>query len=161
MSVNYTGISGNVTAISTIGFDTTFELSEFNEPRIRSEMETIKDVLLFILLSKPGSYPSLPQIGLDIETMLYSYYDEIDISDLKNKIIEQCAALGAYINSGAIDIRKLMYKNEPSLIIHIEGSEVFPASYKNDQVGNSDRFMIGITFNDLKELIYNINTSSD
>lgn len=160
MSVNYTGNNINKT-LGTIGFDTTFELSEFNEPRIRSEMETIKNTLLFILLSKPGAYPSLPQIGLDIETALYDYYDELDIADLKTKIIEQCAILGAYISAGTIDIRKLIYKNQPSLIIHIEGSEVFPASYKNDQVGRSDRFMIGITFDDLKELIYSVNAGSD
>ena len=32
-------------AITSIGYDTTFELNEFNEPRIRSEIETLKDVL--------------------------------------------------------------------------------------------------------------------
>lgn len=159
MSVNYAGNGNNVNIISTIGFDTTFELSEFNEARIRSEMETIKNVLLFILLSKPGAYPSIPQIGLDIETMLYSYFDELDVADLKNKLIEQCSALGAYINAGLIDIKKLIYRNKPSLIIHIEGTDVFPASYKNDQVGDSTRFMIGITYNDLQELIYNVNSN--
>ena len=30
----------------TVGYDTTFELNEFNEPRLRSEIEVIKDVFL-------------------------------------------------------------------------------------------------------------------
>lgn len=153
MSANY--------SVGSVGYDTTFELNEFNEPRLRSELETLKDVLLFVLFSKPGSYPSLPQIGLNIEDMLYSYYDEIDVDDLKSKITEQCAMLGSYISAGTIDIRKLKYKGQPSLIIHMEGRETFPVSYKNDQIGNSDRYMIGITFDELNQMIYNINHRSD
>lgn len=141
-----------------IGYDTTFELSEFSEPRIRSEIETIKDVILFILFSKPGQYPSLPQIGLNIESMLYSFYDELDVADLKNQIIEQCNALGAYINGGSILIQKTRYKNKPSLIIHIEGSETFPSSYKSDRIDATNRYLIGITYDDINKMIYNINS---
>jgi hypothetical protein len=57
-----------------IGYDTTFELNEFNEHRLRSEIELIKNTILFILFAKPGQYPSLPHIGLDIQSMLYSFY---------------------------------------------------------------------------------------
>ena len=162
MSVNYTGNrTGPNSTIGTIGYDTTFELNEFNEPRIRSEMETLKNVLLFVLFSKPGAYPSLPQIGLDIESTLYNFFDELDINDLKAKITEQCAVLGAYINAGSIDIRKTKYHGEPSMILHIEGRETFPANYKNDQVGTSTRFMIGITFDELKNMIYSVNVGTD
>ena len=141
-----------------IGFDTTFELNEFNEPRIRSEVEVIKDVILFILFSKPGQYPSIPYIGLDIQSLLYSFYDELDIDDLKYKINNQCQAMGLYLNDGTVDIRKTIYRNHPSLLISINGTETYPDGYMKDKVDISNQYLIGITFNELNQMIYNINT---
>lgn len=144
-------------AQSSVGYDTTFELNEFSEPRIRSEVETLKDVLLFVLFSKPGQYPSLPTIGMDIGTNLYEFYDEINVDEIKTKLIQHCSMLGAYINDGQILIKKLMYKGQPSLIIHIEGTESFPSTYKHDNIGTSNRYMIGITYDELNKMIYNVN----
>lgn len=144
-------------AITSVGFDTTFELNEFNEPRIRSELEVIKDTLLFVLFSKPGQYPSLPMIGLDIGSNLYEFYDELDVDTLKSQITDQCSMLGSYINGGSVLVQKLIYKGKPSLIIHIEGTEYFPPSYKRDNIGNSTKYMIGITYNELNQAIYNVN----
>lgn len=143
----------------SLGYDTTFELNEFNEPRIRSEIEVIKDVLLFVLFSKPGSYPSLPEIGLDIENYLYTFYDELDTEELREQITEQCAMLGAYINNGTIAIRKVKYHDQPSLMINIDGTETFPPGYKHDNIGGSDRYLIGITYDDMNQMIYNVNTA--
>lgn len=143
---------------TNIGYDTTFELNEFNEPRIRSEIETIKDVILFILFSKPGQYPSLPHIGLDIQSMLYSFYDDLTESDLKYKIGEQCKAMGVYLSDGTINIRKTKYRGKPSLLINIEGTELYPDGYMKDNTTNSDRYLIGITFDELNQMIYNINS---
>lgn len=145
-------------AVGSIGFDTTFELNEFNEPRIRSEIETLKDVLLFVLFAKPGQYPSLPQIGMDIGSELYEFYDEIDIDDFKSQLIEQCEMLGTYISAGSINIQKLIYKDQPSMIIDVQGSETFPAGYKHDQIGDSSRYMIGITYDELNNMIYSVNS---
>lgn len=143
----------------TIGYDTTFELNEFNEPRIRSEIEVLKDAVLFLLFSRPGQYPSLPMIGLNIQDYLYEFYDEIDEDELKNKITEQCEMIGYYIKNGTFDLKKVKYQGQPSLIIHIEGTEEFPPSYKHDQVGKSKRYMIGLTYNDMKDMIMSINSN--
>lgn len=141
-----------------IGYDATFELNEFGQPRIRSEIELIKDIVLFVLFSKPGQYPSLPHIGLDIQTMLYSFYDELDVDDLKEKMVLQCDALGVCFDSGTIDFRKTIYKNQPSLLIHIEGKEVYPPGYMKDSIDNANRYLIGITFDELNKMVYNIST---
>lgn len=143
---------------TNIGYDCTFELNEFNEPKISSELETIKNVLLFILFGKPGQYPSLPQIGIDINSYLYEYYDEIDTAELQQKIISQCKALGVYINNGSINIRKAIYKNQPSLLITISGVETFPPEYKCDRGVKNKNYLIGITYDEMKKMIYNINT---
>jgi hypothetical protein len=100
-----------------IGYDTTFELNEFGQPKLRSEIEVVKNTILYVLFSKPGQYPSIPQIGLDIESILYSFFDELDEDTLVTKICEQCEALGVYFNSGSVAVKKQMYRNKPSLLI--------------------------------------------
>ena len=153
-------MSANYAQGTNVGYDTTFELNEFNEPRIRSQMETLKDVLLFVLFSKPGSYPSIPQIGMNIEDQLYSFYDEINEDNIKSNIIDQCSLLGTYISDGTIQIKKAIYRNKPSLIIQITGTEHFPAGYKHDNINDTDRFYIGITYDELNKMIYNVNAVS-
>ena len=139
-----------------IGYDTTFELNEFGKPRIRSEIEVVKNTILFILFCKPGQYPSLPHIGLDIQSLLYSYYDELNTDDLKNELATQCEALGVCFKQGLVDIKKIMYNKQPSLFIHIEGEESYPSGYMKDISGTSNKYMIGITFDELNRMIYNI-----
>ena len=142
----------------TIGYDPCFELNEFNEPRLKSEIELTKDIVLFICLSTPGQYPSLPYIGLDLQSILYSHFDEISERDIQEKLIAQCQALNHPIKDGTVSIKKTVYKGDNSLLLHIEGTESYPNGYKRD--GNSDTtaYLIGITLDELKRLIYNVNT---
>ena len=143
-------------AQGSIGWDTTFELNEFGEPRVRSDMETLKNVLLFILFGKPGQYPSLPQIGMDIERRLFNFYDEFNESDICDELTEQCNMLGMYLANGTINVKKVKYKNSPSLIIGIDAKESYPSSYKRDNTNHSSKYLIGISFDELNNLIYNI-----
>lgn len=138
-----------------IGYDTTFELSEFRVPRIRSEVETAKNIILFILFAKKGQYPSLPMIGMDIGSMLFSFYDEIDCDAIKNEIIEQCEALKFYFESSILGVKKAIYKNKPSLLISICGKETYPSNYMKDHIATNS-YLIGITYDELNKLIYDI-----
>lgn len=147
-----------IVIIMAIGFDGTFEMNEFGNPRIRSEIEVVKDTLLFILFSRPGQYPSLPMIGLDLRTMLSEFYEDIDIEELKMRVMDQCSALGVYFSSGSIGFKKIMYKDQPSLLIHIEGKESYPQGYLCDGYNTNNRYLIGITFDEMNNMIYNMNT---
>lgn len=145
------------TDLTQIGYDCTFELNEFGEPKLSSEIENIKNILMFVLFSKPGQYPSLPWIGLDINNYLYQFYDEIDEGELTGNIINQCNALGTQIEQGNIIVRKIIYKNMPSLMITISGEEAFPNNYKCDSANKNKKYLIGITYDEMKQMIYNIN----
>lgn len=138
----------------TIGLDTTFEVDQFSKPRMRSEAELIKNTVLFILFTKPGEYPSLPYIGLDIQSLLYSFYDEINEVDLADEITAQCNALGRYFQNGTINIRKTRYRGQPSLMLHIEAANIDTMIAENKLP--QQRFQIGITFDELNDLIYNV-----
>ena len=135
-----------------VGHDTTFELDDFGKPRLRDELELIKNVVLYILFTEPGQYPSLPHIGLGINNILYSYYDEIVEEDLRDQIVNQCNALGIHFENGVVVIKKIIYKDKPSLIIHIERT----IDDEFIDTNNLNKYLIGITFDDLDKMIYNI-----
>ena len=143
-------------ASSGIGYDLPFEMNEFQEQRICSDLETLKNVLLFIIFTKPGQYPSIPQIGLNIKDELYTNYDEFDVNNFRTQLIEQCALLDAYITDGTIAIKKVMYRNTPSLIIRLEGTANLPSAYKVPKASNT-KYYIGLTYDDMKNMIYNVN----
>lgn len=145
-------------ANNSIGYDFTFEINEFGEPRIATEVETLKNAVLFILMSKPGQYPSLPQLGMNTQDLLYSFYDEIDESKLQANIVEQCKALGVYFQNGSIMIKKVTWRNKPSLIIQIGGSELYPPGYKKSTTGSNRTYLIGITLDEFNKMIFNVNT---
>lgn len=137
-----------------IEYDLSFEVNAFKQPRIISDLETVKNIILFILFAKPGQYPSMPDIGLDIESLLYSHYDELDTEELKDMIIAQCSAMKYYLTTGSVTITKKMYKKKPSLLIQINGNASYPKGYMNDARSNTDKHLIGITFNELNEMIF-------
>lgn len=144
---------------NNIGYDCTFEMDDFNKPRLREEAELVKNVVLLILFMKPGQYPSIPWLGLNVRDKLYSFYDEIDESALTRELSEQCQVLGTYIQQGDIIIKKMMYRNMPSLLIHVsttaaDGSII---SYDNRSKNRASEFYIGISVNELNKLLYNIN----
>lgn len=143
-----------------LGVDCTFEMDHFQNPRLRNENEMIKNVLLMILFMKPGQYPSLPQLGLDLQQLLYSFYDELDEEELKQKIIDSCNALELSFNIGRIVVKKTMYRNRPSLIIRIltDTTDSWAESYVASEDQRTKRnYYIGITLNEMNDIIYNIN----
>lgn len=139
-----------------LGFDCACELDVYDNPRLISEAELVKDVVMTVLFTKPGQYPSLPHIGLDIHNMLYSMYDKLNIENLIIQLSEQCQALDAYIKNGSIAIKKTIYRNMPSLLIYVNTGmndsniQDMIESYERD---TSTIFRIGLSINELNELL--------
>ena len=135
--------------ILSSGLDVTFDLNKFSAPKLISADELAKNIIFFILFSKPGAYPSLPMIGMDIEQYLFSFYDEIDIGSIKSKLIEQCSFLEEYFSVNNILISKSIKNNRPSLDIQINYSPL-----KDDS--KLKNYHIGITYDELNKMIYTL-----
>ena len=65
--------------------------------------------------------------------------------------------MGVFLNDGTVQIKKTKYRGNPSLMISIEGTESYPDGYMKDHINVADRYLIGITFDELNRMIYNIN----
>jgi hypothetical protein len=95
---------------------------------------------------KPGQYPSIPELGINIEGYLMEYSDDPNIPIvIKDKIAEQCSMLA--IAGVTVDV----YFDKTSdgvdaLVLEISGTERSTYGTKGNKV------VIGISYNKLKEL---------
>lgn len=135
--------------ILSSGLDTSFSLNKFSAPKLITADELAKNIIFFILFSKPGAYPSLPMIGMNIQQYLYNFYDEIDVDLIKNKLVEQCSFLEEYFSANNITITKSIKDNKPSLDIQINYSPM-----KDDT--KLKNYHIGITYDELNQMIYTL-----
>lgn len=122
--------------------DPAFGLNGFGRPKIYSESETLANGILNALLSKPGSYPSLPNMGMDIARMVFLPFEDIDTVSIKNDLVQQCSYFNEVVRDGKFDVLKKevvdnLGKKVPMLIF------VIPTVVKN--VGK--QLLIGIRKN--------------
>lgn len=129
-----------------IGADVTFEVDEFNRPKLLNSSETIKNVIMFLLYSKPGQIPSLPSIGMNIEKYLYEDFNSLDTTEIERNLSDQCSILGNYFNSEAT-IEKTYDNNIPVLKLSLKYStnEITEKPYKD--------YQLGITYDELLKMI--------
>ena len=112
-----------------------FGVNVFDQAKYLNETETIANAMLNILVAKPGFFPSMPDLGMDVPNLLYSFWDEIDTNTLKAKLVSQCSAFKQFVDDGSFDIVKSSYKNQPLLLF------VLPVVVKNIK----EHLAIGIT----------------
>ena len=124
--------------------DPTFSVNNFNKPKNLTELETKVHNILMLLYGKPGFYPSIPSIGMDIKKYLYMFTDEINTEQIKNELARQCAEFIPDVQTGDFEVVKTTFKDQNLLI--------FQLPVIDDT--NKHSVTIGITLNDQGELIY-------
>jgi hypothetical protein len=130
---------------TTIVIDPAFGVNNFNEPKVLSVTETIARNIMLILFGKPGFYPSMPELGMDIGQYLYEFEDNIDTEGIKSKLVEQCEEFLPEVDTGEFDVKKSHYKGQPLLLIFI------PVIIDEKTLSMA----LGITRNEKGELVYN------
>lgn len=133
--------------MNDIGIDVTFGLDNFNRPKKISQLEMVKNIILFILFSKKGQIPSIPSIGMNIENLLYQHYEDIDVSSIKEELISQCSILSNFLNGSTIDIEKLIEDGKPTIKVKM----VY--QYNEDLIKKTQKYQLGITYDELAKMI--------
>lgn len=131
--------------MSSYGVDPSFALNDFKEPLYYNESETIARNILFVLFGKPGFYPTMPTLGMNIQQLLYNFDDEININAIKAKLISQCSAFYSSINDESFDIQKVVKNNKVYILIKI------PTILKEKK----NILVVGITIGGNKSTVYN------
>ena len=122
-----------------------FGVNDYNKPKIQTPKESIINDILMILLGKPGFYPSIPSLGMDVSQYLYKFEDEVSTDSIKADLAYQCSEFSDEIQSGEIDVVLTEYKGHSMLLF------ILPVI--NDSKKN--QLAIAVTTNDNGEIVYN------
>lgn len=125
--------------------EATFGLDDFKKPNVLYDEEAIARTILMILFGRPGCFPSLPEIGMNISKYFYTFSDEIDPTDIKVQLSYQCSLVTELIDEGTLDVKKSEYDGKTALTIIIPS-----ISSDNDNI-----LVIGVTTNYDGSVIYN------
>lgn len=130
-----------------LNYDVLMDYDSTYKPKVISTFQMCINTIIMLLMMKPGQYPSIPELGIDIDQYLHDYADDKTIpSTIINKLYDQCnrlnMALGLDIKC---DIDKLP-NGMNALIVTVSGDEYL--AYGAD----SHKVVIGITYNELNDL---------
>lgn len=129
-----------------------FGIDNFGKQKMLTQAQSVAQVLINLLLMRPGQMPSLPHLGINIKQYLYKFEEDIDVSYIKAQISSQCSALLPYIDLSSMQMLLFPYENESILFIYIPLSvegETIVIGFKRNNKSNE------VTFN------YKINNSLD
>ena len=124
--------------------DPVYGVNHFNQTKVLSESETLINNILMILFGKPGFYPSIPNLGMDIEGYLYMLEDEVNPVEIKAQLASQCREFLPNIKDGSMDVYTTNYKDHLMLIFEL------PILIDTVETVLS----LGVTVNDKGEMVY-------
>lgn len=129
-----------------LNYDVLLDSDSMYKPKIISSFQLIVNSILTLLFMKPGQYPSIPELGIDIESYLHEYSDDHTIPmTIKNKLIEQCNRID--IIGIDLDVRlDKTSEDVDALIIEISGNEYLTYGSEGAHI------IIGISYDKLNRL---------
>lgn len=102
-----------------IGREVDFGLNNFGKQNILSQSESMAQLIINLLLMKPGQMPSMPHMGINIKKWLYEFEDDLNTLILQREIEEQCSIMVPYINTENMVVTFMKRLPEPVLLIII------------------------------------------
>lgn len=134
-------------SFQVINYDVLLDTDSMYKPRVLSSFEQAINIILTLLFMKPGQFPSIPTLGIDIESYLFEYADDPKTPALiKEQLLDQCNLLDSIID---LDINVSIDKTSEghdALVIEITGGERL--AYGNE----SSHIIIGISYDKLNRL---------
>lgn len=130
----------------TLGYDVLLDTDDTYKPKVISTFQMCINSVLTLLYMKPGQYPSIPELGIDIESYLHEYADDQSIpTQIENKLRDQCNRLEVV----GLTFKCYIDQTEDgtnALVIKVNGNERL--SYGSE----SSNVIIGITYDKLNRL---------
>ena len=72
-------------SIQVLGYDVCMDYDTAFKPKVISTFEMCINIIMTLLFMKPGQYPSIPDIGIDIESYLFEYSDDSTLKTMKTE----------------------------------------------------------------------------
>lgn len=94
------------------------EINSFDKPKEVSDVAAWSQLMLNLIFLKPGTYPSMPLMGVGIENYQYEFVDEA-IEELTAAITSQQQTYLPDVPLSAVQISKVDQNGTPILIIQL------------------------------------------
>lgn len=135
--------------------DVGFEKDDFQKSKIFKEADSLVNYILNILLAKPGNFPTMPKIGVNIGKYVKNSMESLDSELLKGLICSNCEALLPYITNDDVYVgvindpnvpnRSILLVKIPLMVVgdseKIDGS-VYYAFYRNELNNLKFKFLV-------------------
>ena len=118
-----------------------FGLNDFNAPKMLKGNDVLINTLLMICFGKPGCFPSMPEIGLNLQRYFYQFEDSIDEKAIKSALALQCSLL-----TSDIDVKVVKDEDGKTTLLIVAPTA--------EEVANNI-LVIGITSGAKNNVIYN------
>lgn len=119
MSSSSTGATSNST--TTILKELDFELDGFGAQKYLTEAQSAAKQILMLLFLRPGDYPSMPDLGINISNEIrYKYMDVITGGTLKEKITTQIRKYCSNVDLVDLTIYSTKYDGQYIVILDFE-----------------------------------------
>lgn len=135
--------------MATQGQDPTYGTNNYNLPKVLSVTESYARNILTLLFGRPGFYPTIPELGMNIQQYLYKFEDEIDCDEIKTKLAEQCHEFAPEIQTGAMDVTMQRIGGRTVLLFKL------PIIYDDKSLS----IALAVTTNENGELVYQYNSA--
>lgn len=130
----------------TLGYDVLLDTDSMYKPKVISTFEMCVNAIVTLLKMKPGQYPSIPELGIDIEQYLHEYWNDKTVPmTIEQKLRDQLNRLdltGVEINV----FYDMTSDGNCALVVKIDGTDRM--KYGTD----SQNVLIGITYDQLNRL---------
>lgn len=129
-----------------LGYDVLLDTDSMYKPKIIPSFELTVNSIITLLMMKPGQYPSVPELGLDIESYLFEYSDDKTIlQKLQAKLRDQMNRLD--ISGVEVEFYSdISNEGIPVLLVVITGNNYVTYNIESEKV------IVGISYNKLNEV---------
>ena len=133
-------------SFQTLNYDVVLDSDSMYKPKIIPSFELTVNSIITLLMMKPGQYPSVPELGLDIESYLFEYSDDKTIlQKLQAKLRDQMNRLD--ISGVEVEFYSdISNEGIPVLLVVITGNNYVTYNIESEKV------IVGISYNKLNEV---------
>lgn len=111
----------STTTTSTVLKELDFDLDGFGEQKYLTEAQSAAKQILMLLFLRPGDYPSLPELGINISKEIrYKYMDVITGGSLKERITTQVRKYCSNVDMTSLTIYSTKYNEQYIVILDFE-----------------------------------------
>ena len=127
-------------------YEVGFGLDNFQKAKILNAKESVVQMILNMFMMRPGNMPSMPHLGINIQSYLYRQDGDVDLEGLRTKIFSNCTDLLSFLTFGDIKVFFAPYNGQSVLVtvIPIQGLES----------SASDVLMVGFTKDTNNDLLF-------